>query len=190
MLQSDAVVFVEGRTERKVLPVFAEKLDFQFNNVAIVPLEGGSPGKSEKIAIKVLDSFKIPYLFLIDSHGEPKESRRGEYMDKINLDDEDAWWEVEPEDFHVWSKYGIESYLVDSPEAIAKNLGEEDHVERLQEMIDEESGDMTPAIEKIYGEFGLEYDKVNDGRQIARHMTEDDLDDEVERVIRKVENLI
>lgn len=132
ILQAEGVVFVEGRSDRMILPELCrtDGLDIKSQGIEVVELEGeGNTRRNARSLVKVLFSFDIPYLFLIDSHGNSTDDVEREYLNLVNRTDDDGndvdrdtiWWHTEPRHFHIWDGYGIESYLV-CPEAIASVL--------------------------------------------------------------------
>ena len=203
ILQSEGVVFVEGRSDKRVLTEFCESkgLDLTEKGIEVVELEGEGNTKSDaRSLVKVLFSFDIPYLFVVDSHDNDPDDEMQEYLEKVNRDD-NGWWHTKPEHFHVWSGYGIESYLLDA-NAIASALGEPD-AGTVQNLIDEAEND--PDVDELDKKNVLEYvyqellssvrdsedpySKDRDGMIIARNMAEDELPEEVEEAVNEIESL-
>lgn len=200
LLQSDAVVFVEGRSDKRILKEFCRKLgvDPHEKGIAFVELEGKENLKRDgRSLVKLLCSFDIPYLFVVDSDDQTPEEAVGELLDNINRSDGGGWWETSPENFHAWKEYSIESYLLDA-KILAR--GEEFAIdsEEIEEIISEHEqiGDKAEVLEEIYqealdineGETG--YSKDRDGMYIANRMEAGEVPSEVREVVRKIGGLV
>jgi predicted ATPase len=211
ILQAEGVVFVEGRSDRMIFPELCKTagLDIKKQGIEIVELEGeGNTRRNARSLVKVLFSFDIPYLFIIDSHGEDPSDVEREYLDLVNRTDDDGndvdpdliWWHTEPRHFHIWDGYGIESYLI-CPEAIASslNVGVDEIRRELQEADDNpdiDQEDKEETLEYVFRELRPQamdteatYSKEQDGRAIATQMNEEHLTDEVRDVIESIRSL-
>jgi len=199
MLQSEAVVFVEGRSDKRVLKRFAgtADIDLEKHGISIVELDDYSTMKRDaKSLVKLLYSFDIPYLFLADSHGRAVEDVRGELYESMRRDDDEHWWNVQIENIHVWEGYGIESYLL-KPGPISECVELEN--EDIEEIIDEHSDveDKKSVMNEIYAEDNADLDVSDDiyqedhhGMEIARKMEWDELDEEVVEVLEKITGMV
>jgi predicted ATP-dependent endonuclease of OLD family len=199
LLQSEAVVFVEGRSDKRILKKFAKNsgVDLNSEGIAVVELEGIKNMLADaKSLVKLLYSFDIPYLFLRDKHDKPREAAQGELYDAMKRDDGSHWWEVPRDNIHVWNSYGIESYLLDA-EAIAEGLEMEPSA--VQEIIDshQETDDKGEVLNKIYAEEHDDLDDIKDvyakdrhGMEIASRIPPERFDSEVQDVIIKITELL
>jgi predicted ATP-dependent endonuclease of OLD family len=199
LLQSEAVVFVEGRSDKRILKKFAKNSGVNLNSegIAVVELEGIKNMLADaKSLVKLLYSFDIPYLFLRDKHDKPREAAQGELYDAMKRDDGSHWWEVPRDNIHVWNSYGIESYLLDA-EAIAEGLEMEPSA--VQEIVDshQETDDKGEVLDKIYAEEHDNLDEIKDvyakdrhGMEIASRIPPERLDSEVQDVIIKITELL
>lgn len=202
ILQAEGVVFVEGRSDKRILIEFCKLkgIDLSDMGIEIVELEGeGNTMGDSRSLVKVLYSFDIPYLFVVDSHGNDPHDVMDEYHDAVNRDG--AWWHTEPRHFAVWSEYGIESYLMFT-EAIASAIGDtdpetiSDFIQEAENDSDVDESDKANVLECVYQrelssvrESESAYSKDRDGMMIARNISEEDLNDEVIEVVEKIQSL-
>jgi len=199
LLQSEAVVFVEGRSDKRILQRFADTagLDLDTYGITIVELEGINNMKRDaKSLVKLLSSFNIPYLFLADRHERSREEVQGELFEAMRRKDGDQWWDVSMGNIYVWKGYGIESYLL-VPRAIAEGLSLEK--DEIEEMISkrEEKHNKEEVLNDIYARENEDLDEPYDvytkdqhGMHIARRMEPGEIPDEVKNVLVKIGGLV
>ena len=153
MLQSDAVVIVEGTTDKTILNSMAEKYDFNLEDNRIGVADMGNSVKlvdHSRSLVKILSVFSIPYLFICDAdiseqfddaEGElSSEAIRGKIIEHINRSDDDIWWEkADTDDVHVWKEEEeIEGYLLADREAIKQNFTLDD--DEIVDILDDSPG--------------------------------------------------
>lgn len=200
LLQSDAVVFVEGRSDKRILKEFCTTLgiDTDDEGIAFVELEGKENLKRDgRSLVKLLYSFDIPYLFVVDSDNQTPEEAVGELLDEINRLDSSGWWETSPENFHAWDEYSIESYLLDA-DIVARGNEFDIDIEDIEEIISdlEEVDDKAEVLEIIYQdahdieESESAYSKDRDGMYIAKRMKAEEIPNEVREVVEKIGELV
>ncbi|RLM47871.1 hypothetical protein DVK00_05040 [Haloarcula sp. Atlit-47R] len=202
LLQSNAVVFVEGLSDKLILSEWASTLDFDITaeGVTIVELEGeGNIGTHGRSLVKLLYSFDIPYLFLIDSDTSNPRDRILEYKKKINREDDDisdekVWWHTTPDHFYAWEDSDIEYLLLQAPDAIARTLGEssENIRESIEQIEEEKNADILAELwEEYYTDpDGItSYQKDLHGKMIAKQMEESELDGEIIKLVSEVQSL-
>lgn len=199
LLQSEAVVFVEGRSDKRILKKFCNSagLELSSKGIAVVELEGiPNMIADAKSLVKLLYSFDIPYLFLRDSHDKTCEEAQGDLYDAMKRDDDEHWWEVSTENIHVWDSYGIESYLLDA-EAISDGL--EMSSSEVQKIIDnhDDTADKGEVLRAIYAEEHSDLEEPKDfyvkdrhGMEIAARIPVGRFEPEVEEVIIKIGRLL
>jgi len=203
LLQSDAVVFVEGISDKLIIPEWADTLglDVGEKGISFVELEGEGNIKSHgRSLVKLLQSFEIPYIFVVDSdEDEPGEVKR-KYKQKINrendnVDESRIWWYTTPEHFHAWSDSDIEYFLLQSPRAIARVVGES--TERVEQIISSSEAEKNAdVLKEIWTELysdpdGLAgYQKDADGKRIAKQMQREELDPEIQSLIDSIRDLV
>ncbi len=192
LLQSRAVVFVEGRSDELVIKEFTRTLGFPLadNGVHVIDLEGeGNMLSDGQSLVKLLSAFETPFLFVLDSHGNSPREQQNELLGEINAPRGD--WNVTPNDVFVWEAYGIESYLVQSPGAVAEvlDVGRGTVEEMLEENADVE--DAAEVLNEVFTEvLDRDYQKDADGVLIARKIAERDVPTEVERAVDKIQSLV
>ncbi|WP_128476123.1 ATP-dependent nuclease [Halorussus pelagicus] len=181
LLQSEGVIFVEGKSDKMVILAIAKNLGYDFNDLGItlIPLEGESKMRTHgRSLVKTLYAFGIPYRFLVDSDGKEKYEVKKQYVDNINRGEKKTEWYTTPEHFLVWSKYDLESYLVSCPQAIAEETNMD--VDMICEIIKYNSHieKKSEVLDKIYSrsydqlEDGNAYQKDVDGMKIAKHIND------------------
>jgi len=190
-LQSKGVVFVEGKSDERILRQFGKKFGFDFksNGVILVELDGeGNIASDGRSLVKLLYQMDIPYRFIVDSHGnEPKEVRN-ELLTKLNSRAGD--WHVKPDHFIVWSAYGIESYLVQMPSAIESTI--DGDIEEIETTISENQdvADKSAVLNQLFqSEMGEKYDKNHHGMMIAKQSSKEDLPNEVINAIEDIKSM-
>jgi predicted ATP-dependent endonuclease of OLD family len=188
LLQSNGVIFVEGKSDELIIKQFAQTvgLDLDRKGIEVVELDGDGNIESDgRSLIKLLYAFDIPYLFIVDSHGESPDDVVEGYVEEINCRKGD--WHTTPEYFFAWPEYSIETYLLEAPEAISSVLDVE--VDRVQETIreNEDAEDKAEILEELFQqELDEEYRKKLHGKLIAKHMTEAQIHEDVQKAIDKI----
>jgi predicted ATP-dependent endonuclease of OLD family len=198
LLQSDVVVFVEGRSDKLILNQWMESVSNEVysERISFVELEGaGNISTHGRSLVKLLISFDIPYMFVVDSdENEPYDVIR-DYVHKINRSGDESsktWWYTTPEHFHAWDDSDIEYFFLESPEAIGNVVGEDG--ETIRELITvteaEKNVDVLGHIwQECYHSNAIEYQKDTDGVKIAKHMNIE-LYDEIMEVIDEIKSLV
>jgi predicted ATP-dependent endonuclease of OLD family len=190
LLQSEAVVFVEGQSDKRILRQFGKTLDYDFERegIEIVDLDGEGNMKADgRSLVKLLNAFGVPFLFLKDSHGNDTDEEADELIDAICKRGEGGEF-LNKGSVHVWEGYGIEDYLVSNPEAVASVVDAE--TESVREIISdhENEPDKAKVLDKIFlSELGEEYDKDHHGMMIAKHA--ESVHDDVESFVGRVKKL-
>jgi predicted ATP-dependent endonuclease of OLD family len=95
---ANKILFVEGKTEEIVIPAFAQKLEVDLKDVAIIAVEGKTKARLNlKTWVKITRGI-LPMFLLLDKDAE---TEIGE-LEKENL--------IKRGTFHVWRLGSIESY--------------------------------------------------------------------------------
>ncbi|MFB1063693.1 AAA family ATPase [Natrinema sp. H-ect4] len=195
LLQSEAVIFVEGLSDKRILKQFGSTAGLNFDEfgVEVVELEGiDRMRRDSKSLVKLLSSFNIPHLFIIDKHDITIEEAKGQLYDSMARDDGNEWWDVSLDNIFVWNAYGIEQYLLNS-RAIAEDF--EMSQETVQQIIDENEGvdDKEIVLQKIYAEEHSElenpegiFNKATDGLYISKRMNANELPEDVLQALVKI----
>ncbi|MDH5441078.1 MAG: hypothetical protein OEY31_10795, partial [Candidatus Bathyarchaeota archaeon] len=95
---ADKILFVEGKSEEIVIPVFSKKLGISLNDIAVISVEGKSKARlSLKTWLKTTRGM-LPLFLLLDKDAEAEIKE----LEKDKL--------IEPGKYHVWRQGSIESY--------------------------------------------------------------------------------
>ena len=95
---ADRILFVEGKTEEIVMPVFAEKLGISLEGVAVIPVEGKTKARLNLETWVKTTHNALPIFLLLDKDAE------GEIKQLV------ANKLIKPGKYHVWQQGSIESY--------------------------------------------------------------------------------
>ncbi|WP_435360418.1 ATP-dependent nuclease [Haloarchaeobius sp. DFWS5] len=167
MLRCDAIVIVEGTSDKTILKTVAEHYGFNFeeNRIGVADMDNSvTLVKHSRSLVKILSVFSIPYLFICDSdltehlpnydvsgdddHLAPI-AIEGKIRDYINrADDGEVWWEEADEDqVYVWREEEIEAYLLSDREAVINwSAVDEDTIDGI---LDNEELDPDEKLEEI-----------------------------------------
>lgn len=206
VFQSDAVVIVEGRTDKKVFRILGEKygINLKEERIGLVDMECRSKMiNHSRSIVKLLSVFDIPYLFICDSDSDPMREVRGTILDKINRtgdgnnEDVTIWWDkADRDNVCVWCESEIEEYLLHDIDKIAGALDTDP--EQVAEILSEhESASPEEKLEAICqqarpyvdeGEKALEKDR--DVPMIAEEVRIEELPEEFHSVMERIASLI
>jgi len=178
---SEAIIFVEGETERVVFPIFAEKLGINLRSprISIIPTWGKNRGKYYlNVWIDASKSANIPHFMIFDREAnEDKEIR--EFVGKKIL--------VENENLFILKKGSIEDYY---PRDKLIEVIQSEYQMELSEK-DKEVISRIPCvsnIESLFREKGKDTRgwKVRVGRKVAESMSADEIDEEIKRIMERL----
>lgn len=189
-LQSNAVVFVEGKSDERVIKNLAQKSGFDpvERGIHFVELDGeGNIHSDGRSLVKLLYSFGIPYLFVADSHDMDPNELTDKIVEEIN--NRDGEWYTTPENFAVLSGYGIEDYLIEMPSAIASVVGSTTDAicSDIENINTEDSAEVLNAIFQNHLNTG--YNKAEHGMLIAKHADNSAIPGEMCDLIDRIRNL-
>lgn len=95
---ADRILFVEGKSEEVVIPIFAKTLSIDLKDVAVLSVEGKSKARLNlKTWLKITRGM-LPIFLLLDKDAEAEI----EQLKTENL--------IEPGQYHIWRRGAIESY--------------------------------------------------------------------------------
>ncbi|WP_254807402.1 AAA family ATPase [Natronosalvus amylolyticus] len=177
LIQSDAIGFVEGRSDKVILEQFSKKLgkSLSDNNIELIVGHGDQIIKDADPITRVLGQLGIEYKFIFDSDGENPDKKSDKLGDTLN---------VSPSKIYVFEEYSIESYLMSSPEAIAKSINENPKEIRQFVQKNWSGNNATGVLDDLYRQYlGIGYNKENNGAQIVSHFERDDIDEEIDDLI-------
>lgn len=187
-LQASAVVFVEGKSDERVIKQLSKVMGYDSNKhgIEFVELDGEGNIKSDgRSLVKLLYSFDIPYLFVSDSHESDPDDIRDELVSHINIREGD--WHTTPEHFYILSGYGIEDYLIQMPQAIGSVV--EARPENILDMINKVD-DAQAVLNQIFNKYlNAEYNKSEHGMLIAKHANESNIPEELRDLILHIQSL-
>ncbi|MUV87808.1 AAA family ATPase [Natronomonas sp. CBA1123] len=214
MLQSDAVVIVEGLTDRKVLRNIGPKygFDLEENRIGLADMDCKSKLiNHSRSLVKLLDVFSIPYLFICDSDvsqefdgvnsGSKVEAIRGKIIQHINRtgdgdDAEISWEKADENNVHVWHQNEIEAYLLEDQRAVAScfSMEEENVIELLETHSAKDPAEQLGSIvTEARGEFDAREEafvKKVDVPDLAREVKIANLPPEFHNVMEKIAALV
>lgn len=185
VLFADKILLVEGWTEREVLPILAQKLEYNLlkEGISIFPTRGKEQGKHHlKMWAEITKNARVSIFMLLDKNAERE---KNELLEAKSID---------KKHIHLWSKGNIEDYypseiLSDATIEVIENgykisLTDEDKT-KIKE------SPQIDVIEEILKKKRKPYDgwKVLIGKEVARKMSEEDIDDEIKQVIRSIMRL-
>jgi len=177
---SNGIIFVEGQTEKVVLPTLANKMgiNFQELELSVIPIYGKSSGRYHlKTWIEASKSAQIPYFMVLDkgAEGEAKKFVK----DGLLKPDENLF---------ILKKGSIEDYY--PPDELASALKDEYEIE-LNEQQQKRLSEMPVAetIEKLLKDKGKETKgwKVAVGSRISQLMLVEHIDDEIKRILERIQ---
>ncbi|MFC1786883.1 ATP-dependent endonuclease [Halobacteriota archaeon] len=187
IFQSDAIVLVEGESDKRILNIWADTLGLNIDkyNIEIMSVGGKDSMKfyANASAFKVS---KTPFKVILDNDGNDPETIKRKLLGedkngkKLKAPDEKAV--CEESDIYILGKYSIESYLLDS-KAISKeyDLNEEDVSQFLTSISRE---DKKSVLNELFKKFlGRKYHEVADGSTIASNIENENIDQEIKDLI-------
>lgn len=175
---ADGIVFVEGVTERVVLPIFAQKmgLDFEKSKISVIPTHGKSSGKYHlRVWTEAARNVDIPFFMILDQ-GAEKEVR------KLDLN------VLRPqENLFLLKKGSVEDYYDEEKliDAIQSEFSIEFEKDEKKKVL---SSPRDKNIEEFLRSKGKDTSgwKVIIGKKVAESMSIDDLDQEIRRILERI----
>ena len=185
---SGAIVFVEGNSDKGVFEELSKiiarnnesRTSIEESNITLRPIEGSNMKRHGGELHETLSHHRTPHLFVTDSDDEDPNQKKERYQDK-HLNDASL---------HVLSEYCIESYLLESPRAIAESFNLD--ISEVKHFISD-SKDRPNKKEVMKDLFqnlaSRSYDEKEHGWTIARKFRVDEIPDEIDELIDRMENL-
>lgn len=188
VIQSRAVAFVEGVSDKSVLEEFSETLSEDGERdslddlgVVLRPLGGDRIRKHGGELHNSFGHLRIPHVFVVDSDDEDPDEKQDELKSVLN-----------GAEVKVLEEYCIESYLLENPYAIAEPFNmDEEHV---SEYIADTEGRpnkkrvLNDLMKDIAGREGG-YDEREHSWTIARNVRAEDIPAELDELIERLEAL-
>jgi len=171
---SNKILFVEGLTEKNVLPIIGEKAGIDLTDVTIIPTHGKGKGKYHlEVWINAAKNTNLPIFFLLDTDAE-KEIR------KLELD-KDYYHLLEKEFEDYYSK----DVLKDVVSEMMKKSKEKEIAEKEKELELKE-----PVVEKINDLLKREDWKVEVGLKVITKMTAEQVKEEMDEIVRFLRKVV
>jgi len=165
---SNRILFVEGLTEKNVLPIIGEQAGIDLTDVTIIPTHGKGKGKYHLgIWIDAAKNTNLPIFLLLDRDAE-KEIR------KLELD-KDYYHLLEKEFEDYYSK----DVLKDVVSEMIKKSKEKEIAEKEKELELKE-----PVVEKINELLKRKDWKVEVGLKVVTKMTPEQIKEEMDEIVR------
>ncbi|MED4971299.1 ATP-dependent nuclease [Parageobacillus toebii] len=169
--QWDAVLMVEGATERTVIDIWARKLGINLDSIGIKILVIGGKDKAYYFAnAKILDDLEIPYAVLLDSDEKNPEEYRQYLVNNTNLQEENCF---------ILRKREIENYY---PIEAIKNAFPEADLSKIS------FGDHEDVKEQLRAILNKTQETI--GRKVAEAMSVEQIPSEVKSAIEYLRDKI
>ena len=184
LLQYEAMVFVEGRSDRAILKRFSKRLDIDIEvlGIRLKPLEGREDIiEHGKYFATVCNELRVPYLFIIDPHTD----------DPMDVKQQMQQKGIPEKSVIVLNRYSIESYLVNDPEAIASIVNKP--IEQIKTLLEQkkEKQNKVSVLDAIFKTFtGQKYDKERHGFLIAGKMKTENIHPDIQEIVTRFQNLV
>lgn len=179
---SNGIIFVEGLTEKVVLPILAEKIgiDFRKQDLSLIPTYGKSSGRYHLTTwVEAVKNANIHYFMILDKDAE-REAK--DLVDRGLL--------TPDENLFLLKKGSIEDYypmerILEALSKIHIEVTESEKTELSQSPRDEK-------IEKFLREKNKHYKgrKVDLGYAVVESMTAAEIDDELKRIFERISTRI
>lgn len=179
---SNVIVFVEGPSDKVVLPILAQRIGliFEAGEISLIPTYGKSQGKYHlNTFIESTKAASIPFFMILDK-GAAKETKNFVSNGVLKLDD----------NLFLLKKGDIEDYY--PREKLIDTVCSEYNIE----LTDEENGKLREglAVESIETMLCKKLKLKNAprswktvvGRKVAQSVTEDEIDEELKRIIERI----
>jgi AAA15 family ATPase/GTPase len=169
---SNKILFVEGLTEKTVLPLISETVGIDLTDVTIIPTHGKGKGKYHlEVWTDAAKNTNLPIFFLLDEDAE-KEIKN---LEKKNLIDKDDYHLLVKEFEDYYSKDVLESIVLE----MTKESKEEKGAEKEKELELKE-----PVADQIDSILKRKDWKVEVGSKVATSMTPDQIKEDMDEIIR------
>jgi predicted ATP-dependent endonuclease of OLD family len=177
---ANAILFVEGHTERAVIPILAQKLGIGLREIglSIIPIHGKGIGKYHlEVWVQASKAADIPYFMLLDNDASSEGSHLvSDGLLKANYN------------LFILQKGSIEDYYPEK--RIIQTLKSDFNVD----VTDEERKDLlkSPRAKSIKElltarKINTRGWKISVGKSVASSMTADEVDEEIRRFLERLQ---
>ena len=185
---SGAIVFVEGNSDKGVFEELSKviarndtsRTSVEESNVTLRPIGGSNMKRHGGELHETLSHHRTPHLFITDSDDENPDQKKKTYREEY----------LNSAPVYVLNKYCIEAYLLESPRAIAESFNLE--VNEVKDFINDSKGrpNKKEVMKDLFQSLaGRSYDEKEHGWTIARNFRIDEIPDEIDELINRMENL-
>jgi len=167
---SNKILFVEGLTEKFVLPIICEKIGIDLADVSIIPIHGKGKGKYHlKVWTEAAKNTNLSIFFLLDKDAEAEIKK----LEKEGIIDKDY--------YHILEKE-FEDYY---PKDILKEIILEIMKNEKEGKVDEKEFELKePVVEQINNLLKRKDWKVDVGLKVAAKLTPEQIKKEMNDIIR------
>jgi energy-coupling factor transporter ATP-binding protein EcfA2 len=175
---SNAIIFVEGETDRRVFPIWAKKIGIPIEppEVSIFPTHGKERGRYMlDVWLDASSVANIPYFMILDKDAE-KEAKK--YVNEGKLEPN--------KNLFILKKGSIEDYypskkLIEAIESVCGIKLDEEERKRIVEI------PRSKKIEELLKSKGFSKGKkVDIGIKVAESMSVDEIDDEIRGILERI----
>ena len=180
---SNGIIFVEGPSERAVLPKLASKIgiDFRALELSIIPIYGKSSGRYHlKVWTEAAKNANIPFFMILDKDAEKEaKSLISKKLLKLN------------ENLFILKEGSIEDYYPNEKLCIAINeiYGIQITEEEKSKILERPRSKSIEEFLHSKGKLAKGW-KVELGKKVAELMTVEEIDDELKRVFERIETVL
>ena len=186
---SEAVIFVEGSTEKIVLPILAEKMDINLRSpkVSIIPTYGKNRGKYHvNVWIEASKAANIPFFMIFDKDAEndeeirkfieeKKELKLGENLFILKKGSLEDYYPLDKVIEAIKSIYGIELNKDEK-----NKLSQSPRVQAIEEILKNHEKELK---DKKLSSQGW---KVRIGEEVAKRMGYDEIDGDIKAILERI----
>ncbi|MGD0645756.1 MAG: AAA family ATPase [Candidatus Bathyarchaeia archaeon] len=171
---ANRVLFVEGLTEKYILPIVAEKSEIDLANVSIIPLHGKDNRSYHlRLWIEAAKEINLPVFLLLDKLAENviKTLESDRLLDKEN--------------YHILFKKQLEkSETCDFEDYYPKNLLRDIVIKLSTEKDKIEFKDDEPVVRRIDKILGRTNWKIEVAAKVAEQLTQNEVEENMDEIIR------
>ena len=170
----EKVLLVEGLTEELLLPVFAKKLDYDFDKYGVQIIPAGGKNQVVKMYYKLVNELKIPIYILLDRDAEANINQikpKLRTTDKIHLVSCGEFEDLLPQ-----------SLLIKTVNSLFSNFASINSTEFNSEISNVEN------LEEIFKKFGTcNFKKADFAKAISVNINDDsDISGEIRNIIKEI----
>jgi len=175
---SNGIIFVEGTTEKVVLPILAEKIGVSFKSleISLIPTYGKSSGRYHlTVWTDVAKNVNIPYFMILDK-GAEKEAKKFVEKGILRIND----------NLFILKKGSIEEYY--PKDRLIEAIKSEYNVEISDEEKERIPRNPCENVQKFLEGKNIDPTgwKVVLGRRVAEIMTVDEIEEEIKAIIERI----